>query len=133
MPYCASIYICAFLLFTTTPEPGENVVLPIPISINWYCDPTGIATEEFDGIVKLVAEGMLRIIVLLTSSASKVKADVFVTIVLIFAIRGSTSNLNSTAFQSSPVPARSGYPPAEVCIAFVTYEVVAKRDVSSIP
>ena len=33
LPYCASIYICAFLLFITTDESGENVVLPVPISI----------------------------------------------------------------------------------------------------
>ena len=71
--------------------------------------------------------------VLLTSFNSNVKPDVFVITVLAFAILGSTSNLVSTEFQSSPVPARSGYPPVDVSIAFVTYAVVAKSDVSSIP
>ena len=33
LPYCASIYICEFLLFNVTPELGVNVVLPEPISI----------------------------------------------------------------------------------------------------
>jgi hypothetical protein len=88
-------------------------------------------------MVKFIVEEVLRRIVLLTSSGSSVNPDVFVITVPTFAIRGSTSNLRSTEFQSSPVPARLGYPPVAPLIASVisvsTYSVVAKRDVSVMP
>jgi hypothetical protein len=95
------------LLLIVTPDAGTKVVTPDPISIKLYLYPTGIAIEEFDGTVKIIVEEVLRRIVLLTSSGSNVKPVVFVITVPTFKICGSTSNLSSLEFQSSPVPARS--------------------------
>jgi hypothetical protein len=81
------------LLFIVTPDAGTNCVTPEPISITLYLYPTGIDTEEFDGIVKFIVEEVLRRIVLLTSSNSKTKLLVFSITVFTFAILGSTSNL----------------------------------------
>ena len=74
---------------------------------------------------------------MLTSSGSNVKPDVLVITVPTFAILGSTSNCSATEFQSSPSPARSGYPPVAPLIASVisvsTYDIVAKFAVFTIP
>ena len=95
------------MLPITTPESGANVVLPVPISIKLYWYPTGIATEEFDGIVKVIEEDVSKSIVLFTSDSSRVKEESFVIAVEKFKIFGSISNLSSTEFQSMPFPARS--------------------------
>ena len=95
------------MLLTVTPDTGANIVLPDPISTRVYLYPIGISTEEFNGMVRVIGEEVLRIIVLLTSARSNTKLEVFVITVDKFTICGSTSNLLSTEFQSSPVPTRS--------------------------
>ena len=64
----------------------------------------------------MLADDILRTIVLLTSASSRVKDDVFVTVVFKFKILGLTSNLLVTAFHTSPSPANSGYSGAEFSI-----------------
>ena len=81
--------------------------------------PTGISTEAFAGSVTIIGLEEYRIAVFPTSSGDKVKLSVFVTIVPVFAILGSTSNLKSTEFQSIASPARSGYPPVAPLTALV--------------
>ena len=76
-------------------------------------------------------------IVFETSFASKVKSDVFVTKVFMFAILDSISNRSSAEFHSIPSPARSGYPPVAPVTASIisesTYCVVARSAVFVIP
>ena len=136
-PYCVSINSCEFLLLIVTPDSGTKIVLPEPVSIKLYLYPTGIATEEFEGIVKFIPSEVLRRMLLLTSSKDKVNAEVFVITVPEFKICGSRSNCKSTEFQSIPFPASSGYPPVAPLIAFVidvvTNDCVAKFAVFAIP
>ena len=106
---------------------------PDPISITLYLYPTGIETEEFNGIVKFIVDDVESKIVLLTSTGSKVNPDVLVITVLLFNNCGSRSNLKSTEFQSIPFPARFGYSSVAPLIASITYACVARFAVFAIP
>ena len=66
------------MLLTVTPDAGTKVVLADPISTKVYLDPTGIATEEFSGIVRFIAEDAESKTVLDTSASSSVNAVLFV-------------------------------------------------------
>ena len=81
--------------------------------------PTGISTKLFSGRVTSIGLEEYKIAVFPTSSGDKVKLSVFVVIVPVFAILGSTSNLKSTEFQSIASPARAGYPPVAPLTALV--------------
>ena len=77
-----SINSCEFLLLIVTPEDGTKVVLPEPISTSVYLDPTGIATEEFAGIVRFIPEEVESKTVLDASAISNVNAVLFVIILV---------------------------------------------------
>ena len=68
------------MLPTVTPATGEKVVLADPISIKLYWYPIGIATDEFNGIDKVIGEEALRRMVLLASTNSSVNPETFVII-----------------------------------------------------
>ena len=67
------------MLLIVTPDAGTKVVLPDPISTKVYLDPTGIATEEFTGIVRFMVDDVESKTVLEISATSKVKFALFVT------------------------------------------------------
>ena len=67
------------MLLIVTPDSGTKVVIPDPISIRLYLDPTGMATDEFTGIVRFIVVDVDKRIVFDTSGRDRVKFVVFVT------------------------------------------------------
>ena len=67
------------MLLIVTPDAGTKVVTPDPISIRLYLDPTGMATDEFTGIVRFIVVDVDKRTVFDTSARDNIKFVVFVT------------------------------------------------------